>query len=233
MSEAPFTDRVHGIAALDHPVTQAAYRLLRERREVSRDEAAEALDVARSVAAFHLDKLVGAGLADVRFERLTGRSGPGAGRTAKLYRRSEREVGVSLPERRYDLAGEILAAAVERAATEGTAVEGALRHAATEAGRRIGEAARAGAGPRAGRARRRKDLVGVLASHGYEPHVRRGEVVLTNCPFHSLADQHRDLVCGMNLDLLAGMVEGAGGGDVLAARLAPEPGYCCVRMKAQ
>ena len=71
----------------------------------------------------------------------------------------------------------------------------------------------------------------VLERHGYEPHVKGGEVVLANCPFHALAEQHRGLVCGMNLDLLGGIIEGAGGGDLLTARLAPEPGYCCVRMK--
>src|SRR4029453_11926867 len=98
-------------AALDHPVTQSVYLLLAERGELSRDATAEALDLARSVAAFHLDKLVDAGLADVRYERLTGRSGPGAGRTARVYRRSEKELGVSLPQRRYDLARALLAQA--------------------------------------------------------------------------------------------------------------------------
>jgi predicted ArsR family transcriptional regulator len=232
MSEASFVDRVHGVAALDHPVTQSVYRLLAERGEVSRDGAAEALGLARSVAAFHLDKLVDAGLADVRFERLTGRSGPGAGRTAKVYRRSDNEIGVSLPERRYDLAGGLLAEAVERSSDEGVPVATALRRAATEMGRRIGEAARVPAGRRSGRAKRRDALVGALERHGYEPHLRGGEIVLTNCPFHVLAEEHRDLVCGMNLELLSGVIDGAGGADVLEARLAPQPGYCCVRMKA-
>ncbi|MGH9259762.1 MAG: helix-turn-helix domain-containing protein, partial [Acidimicrobiales bacterium] len=127
MSDAPFVDRVHGVAALDHPVTQSVYRLLAEHGELSRDGAAEALDLARSVAAFHLVKLVDAGLAEVRFERLTGRSGPGAGRTAKVYRRSDNEIGVSLPERRYDLAGGLLAEAVERSSDEGVPVATALR----------------------------------------------------------------------------------------------------------
>jgi predicted ArsR family transcriptional regulator len=232
MSEASFVDRVHGVAALDHPVTQSVYRLLAERGEVSRDGAAEALDLARSVAAFHLDKLVDAGLADVRFERLTGRSGPGAGRTAKVYRRSDNEIGVSLPERRYDLAGGLLAEAVERSSDEGVPVATALRRAAAEMGRHIGEAARVPAGRRSGRAKRREALVGALEQHGYEPHLRGGEIVLTNCPFHALAEEHRDLVCGMNLELLSGVIDGAGGADVLEARLAPQPGYCCVRMKA-
>jgi predicted ArsR family transcriptional regulator len=232
MDEAPFVDRVRGIAALDHPVTQSVYRLLAERDEVSRDAAAEALGLARSVAAFHLDKLVDAGLADVRFERLTGRSGPGAGRTAKVYRRSDTEIGVSLPERRYDLAGGVLAEAVERSSHEGVPVDGALRAASTEAGQRIGEAAGVAAGERPGRAERRDAVVGALERHGYEPQLRDGEVVLTNCPFHVLAEQHRDLVCGMNLELLSGVIDGAEAADVLEARLAPRPGYCCVRMKA-
>ena len=232
MGEAPFADRVRGIAALDHPATRSVYRLLAERGELSRDGAAEALDLARSVAAFHLDKLVDAGLADVRFERLTGRSGPGAGRTAKVYRRSDTEIGVSLPERRYDLAGGLLAEAVERSSHEGVPVTQALRRAASEAGRRIGEAARVAAGRRSARAKRRDTVVDVLERHGYEPHVHDSEVVLTNCPFHALAEQHRDLVCGMNLELLSGVIDGADGADVLEARLAPQPGYCCVRMKA-
>jgi len=220
------------VAALDHPLSQRAYRLLAEQGEVSRDAAAAALDVARSVAAFHLDKLVDAGLAEVRFERLSGRTGPGAGRTAKLYRRSNREIEVSLPERHYDLAGGLLAEAVERATTDGTSVDQALRDAATETGRAIGEAARAEAGARPSRVKRRDALIRVLERNGYEPHLVDDEVVLANCPFHVLAEQHRSLVCGMNLDLLSGVVAGIGGEDALSARLAPEPGYCCVRMRA-
>jgi predicted ArsR family transcriptional regulator len=231
VTKRPFAERVHGVATLDHPVTHAVYRLLSERGQLSRDDTAEALELARSVAAFHLDKLVDVGLADVRFERLTGRSGPGAGRTAKVYSRSRNDTEVSLPERRYDLAGELLAEAVERAATDGTPVDRALRDAARKAGRRMGEAAQVEAGRRAGRTKRRDALVTVLERHGYEPHLRGGEVVLANCPFHALAEQHRTLVCGMNLDLLSGVVDGAGGDDVLTARLAPETGYCCVRLK--
>src|SRR5262245_2475587 len=126
MADESLPQRIRGIAALDHPVTQAVYRLLGERGEVTRDEAAAALDLPRSVAAFHCDKLVDAGLADVRSERRTGRSGPGAGRPAKVYRRADADVAVSLPERRYDLAGQLLAEAVERAADDGVPVDTAL-----------------------------------------------------------------------------------------------------------
>jgi len=230
---ASFTDRVHGVAALDHPVTRSVWRLLGERGELSRDATVDALELARSVAAFHLDKLVDAGLATVRFERLTGRSGPGAGRTAKLYRRSGTEMGVSLPERRYDLAGQVLADAVTRSSEEGIPVDRAVRRAAADVGRRIGEAAGAALDRQASRTARRAAVVDMLEWHGYEPQVHGDEVVLSNCPFHALAEQHRDLVCGMNLELLNGVIDGARGVDVLAARLAPEPGRCCVRMAAR
>src|SRR4051794_33852871 len=176
--------RVHGIATLDHPLTSEVYALLGERAEVSRDDAAAALDVARSVAAFHLDKLVEAGLAEVRFQRLSGRTGPGAGRTAKVYRRSDEELEVSLPERHYDLAGQLLAEAVERSTAEGVPVDQALRAAAGEAGRALGEAAKEEAGPRPSKAKRRDAVLKVLERNGYDPSVHKGEIVLANCPFH-------------------------------------------------
>jgi predicted ArsR family transcriptional regulator len=225
-----FDERIHGVAALDHPLTRAVYRLLLDREQLSRDDAAEALDVARSVAAFHLDKLVDVGLAAVRYERLTGRSGPGAGRTAKVYRRSEREIEVSLPERHYDLAGQLLAEAIERAATEGTDIVSALRATAVERGKAAGSTATREAGPRANQTKRRAALLRVLERNGYDPTLRGGEIVLLNCPFHALAQEHRDLVCGMNVDFISGIIEGAAT-DRLTARLAPEPGRCCVRLR--
>ncbi len=222
---------MRGVAALDHPITQAVYRLLVERGRLSRDAAANGLEIARSVAAFHLDKLVDVGLAGAHFERLSGRSGPGAGRPAKVYRRSDRDIELSLPERHYEVAGGLLAEALERVAKEGVAVERAVRDSAVETGRALGEAARAEeikAG--ASQAKRRDALLRVLERHGYEPHLRDREVVLRNCPFHVLAEQHRTLVCGMNLELLSGIIEGVGGGDLVSVRLAPEPGSCCVRI---
>jgi len=74
-------------------------------------------------------------------------------------------------------------------------------------------------------------VTGVLARHGDEP--RFGpvdEVALVNCPFHRLAGQERPLICGMNLDFVTGIIAGIGATDGVAARLAPEPGYCCVRL---
>lgn len=226
--------RISGIAALDQPVRRDLYRLLSERDGwVTRDEASEALGVPRSVAAFHLDKLVEAGVLEITFERMTGRTGPGAGRPAKLYRRGTREVSASVPERRYDLAGSLLATAIDEAGRTGVPIADCVSASARAAGRRIGEEAVDATGELKPREARRRAVLDLLARHGYEPTLgKRGEIALVNCPFHRLAEEHRPLVCGMNLDFLAGLLEGMGPADRLNARLAPEPGYCCVRIKA-
>ena len=226
--------RISSIAALDQPLRRDLYRLLSERDGwVTRDEACEALGVPRSVAAFHLDKLAEAGVVEVTFERTTGRTGPGAGRPAKLYRRGAGEVSASVPDRRYDLAGSLLATAIAESERTGAPVADCLTAAARAAGKVIGEEAAAVTGPLKKREDRRNAVLELLAGHGYEPvTAKRGEIALVNCPFHRLAEQHRSLVCGMNLDFLAGLLEGMGPADRLDARLEPEPGYCCVRIKA-
>lgn len=213
-------DDISGVAALDHPISRAAYQLVVDRGWVSRDAAALAMDLSRSVAAFHLDKLAGAGLLDVRYERTSGRTGPGSGRPAKLYGRSAREITVSLPPRRYDVAGALLADAVERAEQANIPVKQAVG----EVARRTGREAAGASGKRG-----REAVMQSLRQRGYEPRKRGREIALLNCPFHALAVQHRDLVCGMNLELLTGLLEGVTGVK-LRARPEPEPGYCCVRV---
>ena len=227
--------RIAGLAALDQPVRRDLYRLLASTDGwTSRDAAAAALGLPRSVVAFHLDKLAEAGVLDVHFARTSGRQGPGAGRPSKLYRPSAAEVAASVPDRRYDLAGSLLADAVTTSTRTGTSVDESLHAVAHETGRRIGASARARADDEAGndddpQAR----VMAVLSDQGYEPELgRRGEIVLANCPFHRLAEEHRDLVCGMNLDLLDGLLAGAAPASGLRARLDPAPGLCCVRIAA-
>lgn len=222
------------IAALDQPVRRELYRLLRAADGwTSRDEAAAALEVPRSVAAFHLDKLAEVGVLETRFERTTGRQGPGAGRPSKLYRPSSVDLAASVPSRHYDLAGSLLATAIAESTRTGEPVGTCLRNAARAAGRLIGEEASDAVRTAARAADRRQAVVDVLARHGYEPALaRRQEIALGNCPFHRLAEEHRELVCGMNLDFLAGLLDGIGSTAGLAAHLEPSPGYCCVRIKA-
>ena len=222
----PFADPVGAIAALHHPLSRRTYELVAERGWIGRDEAADALGVGRPAAAFHLDKLLVAGLLQARYERTSGRTGPGAGRTSKLYHRSPHEVDVSFPPRRYDLAGSLLADALTRAATGQTNVQDALAEAAHDTGTRIGHQA----AEHRGRTTPRTALIQVLTNNGYQPHQHGRDIVLTNCPFHTLVDQHPDLVCQMNLDLLNGVVDGLGCTEKIRATLKPTESQCCVRL---
>jgi predicted ArsR family transcriptional regulator len=218
------TAQVAAVAALAEPTRRRVYDHVAGRSEpVSRDEAAAALSVPRATAAFHLDRLVADGLLDVHYERRSGRSGPGAGRPAKLYRRAECTVSVSLPERRYDLAGQLLAAALIEAERSGERPAEALARAAHERGEQLGAAVADGAD-------RRSSVLHVLAEQGFEPREEAGAVSLGNCPFHALAREHTELVCGMNLRLLQGVLDGVPGTG-LAPRLQPSAGACCVRLE--
>jgi predicted ArsR family transcriptional regulator len=217
--------QVAAVAALAEPSRRRLYdHVVRQPAPVSRDEAAAAVDLPRATVAFHLDRLVADGLLEVVFERRTGRTGPGAGRPSKLYRRADRAVAVSLPERSYDLAGDLLASALTESQVSGEAPRAVLERRALERGRELAAEARSDGGT---------DLVlQVLEDNGFEPRTEDGGIVLANCPFHLLARQHTDLVCGMNLHLIGGILDGVASHG-LVARLRPAPGMCCVRLDAE
>jgi len=214
------------VALLDEPVRRRLYAYLRERGDtIGRDEAARAAGISRSLAAFHLDRMAGAGLLDVDYRRVGGRSGRGAGRPAKLYRLSERRLEVSIPETRYALAGRILLGGLQErrdGESPATAARRAGREAGRELGRRIAERGRGGDPLRR--------TYRVLREQGYEPVRRQGTVLLRNCPFHEVMRVRPDVVCAMNLGFLHGLVsELAGAG--LRAEPVSEPGYCCVAIE--
>jgi predicted ArsR family transcriptional regulator len=220
MNEPQRAQQVAAIAALDDPVRRDLFDLVsRSEAPVSRDAAAEAIGVTRRAAAGHLDRLVEEGLLAVTFRRLTGRTGPGAWRPSKLYQRAGTEVAVTVPPRQYDLVADLLAGAIEESDRTGAPVHDTLARLARDAGRRIG----ADAG----------SLATVLEDNGFEPRADAGGgVVLGNCPFHRLARQHTQLVCGLNLELLQGAAEGTGDRPNRVV-LDPAPGRCCVRVEAE
>jgi predicted ArsR family transcriptional regulator len=219
---------IESIAALADPVRRRLYLHVAAQPEaVSRDDAAAALGIGRPLAAHHLDRLVEAALLTAEYRRRSGRTGPGAGRPAKLYRASATEVGATLPQRRYEVAAELMATALERP-SRGLET---LEDVAHRYGTTLGTEARRRAGARAGKARRREAVLSVLTDAGYLPAVREGEVRLVNCPFHDLAQRHRLVTCDMNLAMLRGVLDGAGLPEG-EARLDPQPGTCCVAIAA-
>lgn len=223
-------DPIGAISALGEPTRRAVYDYVTAAgRWVARDEAADALDLERATAAHHLDRLADDGLLDVDFQRRSGRQGPGAGRPSKLYRRARRDFEVALPPRAYELAGRLLAEAVDRA-RDGTELRTAVDEVSSRAGSELADEAAARIPKRAGKNERRKVVLSVLEEHGYEPHDDNGDVVLRNCPFHQLARSHTDLICGMNHCMLRTAIDQVGGTG-FNATLEPNDDTCCVRLR--
>lgn len=227
---------IGALAALAEPVRRALYDYVVSQAEpVGREAAAVAVGVPVHVAKFHLDRLVADSLLRAEYRRLSGRSGPGAGRPAKVYARSDRQIAVSLPERRYDLIGHILAIAVEaglEAQPGSGGLAGVLGESAYGEGRAVGEAAQQKAG-------RDGDVLegdgldrlsAALSTQGYEPRQADDVLVLANCPFDSLAREHTELVCAINRSYVQGVADGLG---CVRARACLEPveGRCCVTVR--
>jgi len=222
------------LSSLDDPVRRRLYAVVSARSEaVSRDDAASGAGIGRALAAYHLDKLVEAGLLTATYQRRCGRTGPGAGRPAKLYSRSEREFVVTVPPREYELAARLLVRAVESDPTgrSRAGLHAAAHQLGTELGGQVVSQRPSEGQGNAGAEPKQRDLETVLAAYGYEPERCADDVTrLRNCPFHQLAQQHRDTVCGMNLALIDGVTAGLKA-STLRPVLDPQPGYCCVTIE--
>ena len=236
MSLSPGGQDLASLSSLDDPLRRRLYEVVTSRPgPVSRDEAAAAAGIGRALAVYHLDKLVESGLLTASYQRPPGRSGPGAGRPAKVYARSDREFAVTVPPREYELAARLLVQAVEADPSDRSRAR--LAEAARRLGTELGSAARPSPGGKdaggrndaSGRNAAGRDVKSVLTQQGYEPcgGDDGGVIRLRNCPFHQLTEQHKEVVCGMNLALVKGLVEGLGA-DGWRPALDPRPGYCCV-----
>lgn len=223
-------EELAAVALLAEPVRQRLYRYVRDRREpVGREDAANNAGISVKLAAFHLDRMAAAGLLDVDYRRLTGRVGPGAGRTAKVYTPSERSFSIELPQTRYALAGSMMATALSGNVADGGAA--ALEQVAGTVGDLLGAEVKAQSRTRNGR---REAALRQLEQLGFEPEARGGDLVLRNCVFRELSESHRELVCGMNGALVRGLLAGA---QLRSMRVEARPdeeriaeSSCCVRV---
>lgn len=210
LTGVPRGEDIASLAVLAEPSRRRVYdHVVAARAAVSRDDVALALGIGRTLAAYHLDRLVSAGLLVASYGRVSGKTGPGAGRTAKLYALSSGEYQAFEPARDYQALARLLATAVE------------------DGGQRKAERAAHTAGTAAGQTAQGRALSDVLAERGYRPFATDGEIRLANCPFHQLAQDHRELVCSMNRALIQGILEGLQTTDFTAS-LDSRPGHCCV-----
>jgi predicted ArsR family transcriptional regulator len=199
------------------------------RRPVSREEAATAVGISRKLAAFHLDKLVEAGLLRYRF---LAHGASRVGRRPKVYEPTGADFQISIPARRHELLADIFVQAVlaepEHGSARAAAVQAAHRRGLRE-GTDVRERLRPG---RLGGERALTIAAEALGGHGFEPdRVSPACVRLRNCPFHPLAQQAPELICGLNHAFMGGLVEGLQA-ETVEAVLAPTAGECCVELHA-
>jgi predicted ArsR family transcriptional regulator len=215
------------LIALCEPARRDLYFFVADRGDwVSRDDVVEATGRRRGLVAHHLDRLAEDGLLEVEYRRLTGRSGPGAGRPAKLYRRADVGVDLSIPPRNPNLVGALLADAVKGAGPAAEPVRARFLETARDAGMAAGRDAHGGRSA----GQRRARLTEVLDGYGYQPIAADGELSLRNCPYEPLSERDRDLVCSMNLALVEGAVAGVGVRGVSCSLRTPMDGGCCVHV---
>ncbi|MGH2428452.1 MAG: helix-turn-helix transcriptional regulator [Candidatus Limnocylindria bacterium] len=214
---------LEAMAALREPNRRRLYQYVeRQPRAVSRDEAAEAVSISRALAAFHLDKLVELGLLKAEYRRLSGRSGPGAGRTSKLYRRSRNQFAMSLPHRNHELLARLLAASSASGGQISPDIEPAREY-----GRSLGRRARKRIRGHPAPARLLECVEAVLESLGFEPYrASPAEVRLRNCPFDPLSRLYTPLVCGVAQAVITGITQGVGA-DLLRIGRDEQPDRCC------
>lgn len=224
MAQTPW----QAVAVLVDPVRRSLFDHVRgQRRPVTREGAAEAVGISRNLTAFHLDKLVEAGLLRARYEAPAGQP-RGRGRAPKVYEPVDDGLSLTVPPRHYELIGEILADAVAEQPADARA---AATRRAIEVGGEVASASGVAVGAGADIEAEVSAAYSLLLELGFEP-AREGDAIeLQNCPFHRLAARQTELVCGLNESFIRGLLDGVGVRR-LSTRLQPRPGRCCVRINA-
>jgi len=173
-----------------------------------RPQAVSIRDVAAATGAHHnvarrrLERLAAAGLLTTSFERPPGRSGPGAGRPAKVYAPAPETSSIEFPERRYP---ELV----------GLLVDAVPRRRVPEVGERFGAALAVAAGVepaddvRAGL----EGLCDAIGAIGFQARLAevadgRAEIVTPTCPLRPLVVAN-PAVAGVDHGVWRGLVAAA------------------------
>lgn len=171
---------------------------------VTADDAAAALGVHRSVARSRLERLLRAGLLEASFERRSGRTGPGAGRPAKLYSAAPEPDALEFPPRRLPaLVGRLL----DEVPADGR--EEALQRAGEDFGREL--AREAGMKPAASLAAGLERVCAAVRSLGFQAALDRieGDTAVINtptCPLRPLVAESPEAAY-IDRGMWAGLVE--------------------------
>lgn len=231
MDSEAFDQQIADLAGtLGDATRRGIYVTVRESPEpVTASQIADLFDIHANVARHHLDRLVADGYLQVTRKRPSGRTGPGAGRPAKHYEPTRKNVSVQFPARRYDLLAELLLRVIERIAPDNAS------EIADEIGREYGRelAAEIGIPDESGYDTAAIAVAKALMGVGFEVEARPGdhELVTRFCPFGESATNHPAIVCQLDQGLVTGLLEGTG--QIPIAIVSPhgnEEGDCITRI---
>jgi len=189
-------------SSLGDPTRRAIYIAIRESAEpMTTSKVAELFDIHPNVARHHLDRLAGDGYLKVSHLRRAG--GPGAGRPAKTYESTNKEVSVHFAPRRFEMLTEMLFKVLEELAPPN------VSEIAEQVGRTYGSelAAEIGAPTDPGYDEAVQAVASAMTGLGFsvDPDVEGQRLLTSHCPFGETATNHPDVICSLDRGIVAGL----------------------------
>ncbi len=172
---------------------------------VTVSQIAALFDLHSNVARHHLDRLVADGWLQVSHRRRNDRRGPGAGRPAKHYEPTGKEVSLQYPARRYDLLAELLVRTLERVAPDDA--PGIAEEIGMEYGQEL--AAEIGLPDDTGFEGAVQAVARAMMGMGFETEAQpTARTLLTrSCPFGETATNHPEIVCKLDQGIVRGLLD--------------------------
>lgn len=189
-------------SALGDPTRRAIYIAVRETPDpLTTSGVAVLFDIHPNVARHHLDILVEEGYLRVSNRRPAG--GPAAGRPAKSYEATNKEVSVHFTPRRFEMLTEMLFKVLEELAPEN------VSEVAEKVGRAYGEqlAAEIGGPDDPGYDDAVQAVASAMTGLGFsvDPDVEGQRLLTSHCPFGETATTHPEVICSLDRGIVAGL----------------------------
>ncbi len=192
-------------STLGDPTRRSIYLTVRESAEpMTAAQIAAAFNIHANVARHHLDRLADEGYLEVTRRRPEGKNGPGAGRPAKCYTPTDKEIELQFPARRYDLLADLLIRVVQRLEPERAS------EIAAQVGHDYGvELAGTLDLPDAGFDSVLATVQQAMVNVGFavDTNTNSRQLLMSHCPFGRTAFDHPEVVCSLDRGIVNGLME--------------------------
>lgn len=191
-------------SALGDPTRRAIYIAVRESAEpLTTSSMATLFDIHPNVARHHLDRLAAEGYVQTSSGQTHRPGGPGAGRPAKAYEATKKEVSVHFAPRRFEMLVELLMRVLDEVSDEN------LSSVAEAIGRQYGAeiAAEIGVPTEAGYDAAIQSVAKAMTGLGFtmDPDLSGHQLLTSHCPFGEAATNHPEVVCSLDRGIVSGL----------------------------